>query len=94
MSDREQFLEDLKTRGLIVDYKMEGDGSAVVHVRRPISYMRIEVVQLKCECGCCDSPDHGACEGYEQGGNGRCAYCDHAEGCHPQRKAEEGDAHE
>ena len=87
MNEREQFLQDLKARGLIVDYKMGTAGSAVVHVRHPISYMRIEIVQLKCECGCADSPDHGACDHFELGGNGRCAYCDHSADCHPERKA-------
>ena len=34
-------------------------------------------------CSCAHVPDHGACDVFEQGMNGRCVYCDHAEGCHP-----------
>lgn len=81
MSEREAFLQSLKDADLIVDYKIEG-GAAVVHVKRPISYMRIEIVQVKCDCGCCDSPDHGPCNHFELGGNDRCAHCDHAKDCH------------
>jgi hypothetical protein len=39
-----------------------------------------------CECGCCQFPDHGACPSFEQGHNGRCVWCDHAEGCHERDK--------
>lgn len=42
-----------------------------------------EQSDTKCPCGCCHAPDHGACKTFEMGGNGRCAYCDHGEGCHP-----------
>lgn len=38
---------------------------------------------VKCPCGCCHSTDHGACQTFEKGANGRCVYCDHGEGCHP-----------
>lgn len=34
-------------------------------------------------CQCSHVPDLGACPTFEQGSNGRCVYCDHAEGCHP-----------
>jgi hypothetical protein len=81
MSEKEDFLLGLKQAGLIEDYKWVNN-EAVVTVKRPINYLRIEVVQKKCECGCCDVPDHGACLRFEQGGNGRCAHCDHAKPCH------------
>ena len=35
------------------------------------------------KCACCHVPDHGACDDFEQGSNGRCVYCDHAVDCHP-----------
>jgi len=35
------------------------------------------------QCDCAHVPDHGACDVFEQGMNGRCVYCDHDEGCHP-----------
>ncbi|KKL80684.1 hypothetical protein LCGC14_2002290 [marine sediment metagenome] len=37
-----------------------------------------------CKCGCCHTPDHGACpiSIYEEGMNGRCVYCDHGKKCH------------
>jgi hypothetical protein len=81
MNEYEKFLQDLKDRDIIVDYELK-DCNAVVHVKRPISYMRIELVQTKCPCGCCDRPDNGPCKCFEPGGNGRCAYCDHSEKCH------------
>ncbi len=37
----------------------------------------------RCTCGCCHIPDHGACDTFERGMNGRCVYCDHGEECHP-----------
>lgn len=37
----------------------------------------------RCQCGCCHAPDHGACDDFEEGANGRCVYCDHGERCHP-----------
>jgi hypothetical protein len=37
----------------------------------------------RCTCGCCHVPDHGACDTFERGMNGRCVYCDHGEECHP-----------
>lgn len=37
----------------------------------------------RCTCGCCHVPDHGACDTFERGMNGRCVYCDHGQGCHP-----------
>ncbi len=37
----------------------------------------------RCPCGCCHVPDHGACQLFEMGTNGRCVYCDHGETCHP-----------
>ena len=80
---REEFLEALKGRGLIKSYELTG-GSAVVTVKWPISYLRIEVVQEKCECGCVDSPDYGPCHDFERGANGRCAHCDHVLACHPK----------
>jgi hypothetical protein len=76
------FLQGLKDAGLIVDYTLTDPGHAVVKVKYPISYLQIELVQKKCECGCCDSPDYGACQRFELGGNGRCAHCDHAHPCH------------
>lgn len=81
MSEKEDFLLDLKQAGLIEDYKWVR-GEAVVVVKRPISYLRIEVVQRKCACGCCDVPDHGPCSSYAEGGNSRCAHCDHSKPCH------------
>lgn len=35
------------------------------------------------KCACSHAFDHGACDDYELGRNGRCVYCDHDEGCHP-----------
>ena len=35
------------------------------------------------QCDCAHVPDHGACDVFDQGMNGRCVYCDHDEGCHP-----------
>lgn len=35
------------------------------------------------QCPCAHQPDHGACDHFEAGSNGRCVYCDHAAGCHP-----------
>ena len=40
----------------------------------------------KCECGCCHFPDYGACDGFEEGANGLCVYCDHSEKCHERDK--------
>ncbi len=34
-------------------------------------------------CECCHVPDHGACDTFVQGRNGRCVYCDHGKACHP-----------
>lgn len=35
------------------------------------------------KCACSHGFDFGACRTFELGANGRCVYCDHAEGCHP-----------
>ena len=35
------------------------------------------------KCACSHAYDHGACDDYELGRNGRCVYCDHDEDCHP-----------
>lgn len=40
---------------------------------------------MKCACGCCHVPDHGACPTYECR-YARCFYCDHAEACHERDK--------
>jgi hypothetical protein len=40
----------------------------------------------KCSCGCCHAVDYGACDAFEEGGNGRCVYCDHSEPCHERDK--------
>lgn len=85
-SPSEQFLARLKSEGRIVSYEMTSPVAAVVKVKWPISYLRIEIVQEKCECGCVDSPDYGPCHDFELGGNGRCAHCDHAEACHAVKK--------
>jgi hypothetical protein len=42
-----------------------------------------EFAANRCDCGCCQVPDYGACDTFERGGNGRCAYCDHGQSCHP-----------
>ena len=42
----------------------------------------------RCKCGCCHVPDHGACQTFEAGMNGRCVYCDHGIKCHPGKKKE------
>jgi hypothetical protein len=42
--------------------------------------------ETKCPCGCCHATDYGACPEFEEGGNGRCVYCDHAEPCHERDK--------
>lgn len=42
-----------------------------------------EAKHERCECGCCHVPDHGACQSFEKGANGRCVYCDHGKDCHP-----------
>jgi hypothetical protein len=85
LSMAERFLQSLKGGGYIQSYEMSSTAAAVVKVKWPVSYLRIEVVQEKCKCGCVDSPDHGPCtkDNYEEGANGRCAHCDHAESCHP-----------
>ena len=44
---------------------------------------KFELNKDKCECGCCHVPDHGACQTFEMGANGRCVYCDHGKDCHP-----------
>jgi len=39
----------------------------------------------QCECGCSHVlgiNDAGPCGHYAQGGNGRCARCDHSQECH------------
>lgn len=41
------------------------------------------MICLRCSCGCCHVPDHGACDEFVQGFNGRCVYCDHGDACHP-----------
>lgn len=46
---------------------------------------RVDAV-VSCDCGCCHAVDYGACPEFEKGGNGRCAYCDHAEKCHNHKK--------
>jgi len=36
-------------------------------------------------CVCIERTDEmGPCDKFEAGGNGRCVYCDHEEGCHPK----------
>lgn len=56
------------------------DKGQLTHFRRTADE---EVRPAKCSCGCCHSPDHGACQTFEKGANGRCVYCDHGEDCHP-----------
>ena len=41
------------------------------------------IEKTKCPCGCCHAVDHGACDAFEVGANGRCVYCDHGKECHP-----------
>jgi hypothetical protein len=37
--------------------------------------------------GCGTYPGNlGPCEEFEEGGNGRCVYCDHALACHPAKE--------
>jgi hypothetical protein len=50
------------------------------------------------ECACGTYPDNlGPCLTWEEGGNGRCAYCDHGPVCHAdlaaQREKEDADSH-
>jgi hypothetical protein len=83
MNERGELLRAMKAMNIITDYELK-DCNAVAHTEKPISYMRIEITQKKCKCGCMDSPDNGACNKFEKGDNGRCVYCDHAKACHPE----------
>lgn len=41
------------------------------------------ILKRACDCGCSHAHDHGACDDFTGGANGRCVYCDHGQDCHP-----------